>query len=137
MISIVIACIALAVYLLFFAKTAAAPEQNKNSGNNTAQQDNAEGSFSQAAPVNTNQISIQNYIFSPVNIRIKKNTTVIWTNTDPGPHKITVVIGDTVTKSNAINPNGSFSFVFDKAGTFSYYDSEIPDERGTVIVTDD
>lgn len=127
MIGTSIAIIALAVYLIAFTPSAAAPAEDHIRQATEAQR---------AAAVDTNQITIQNYIFSPQDVRIKKGQTVIWTNADPSPHKIIVVVDGTKTASSTISSNGSFSFVFDKAGTFTYYDSDLPDEQGAIVVTE-
>jgi len=132
MIGLAIALVALVVYLLLFARSAAAPE--KTTSETSVLSPSATTVPSNA--VDTNHITIQNYTFTPKDIHIKKNRTVIWINTDPSPHKVTVVVNGKEMASNAINYNGSYSFVFDKIGTFTYYDSDTPSERGTVTVTD-
>lgn len=134
MISIAIALIALVGYLLLFARSVAAPQPGHDSSQG---QDSSRNSSEPADLADTNQIMIQNYTFTPMNIRVKKNKTVIWTNADTSPHRVKVVTGGQEVASNAINYNGSFSLVFDKPGTFTYYDSDAPDQRGTVLVTDD
>lgn len=123
MISVAIALVALVMYLLFVSQPAAAPQHQIEEKANTTQET--------VRPVNTNSISIQNYTFNPKVISVPQDRTVIWTNSDQNAHTITI---EGHTQGSAVNPSGSFSYVFDIPGTYTYYDPEMPNERGTIIV---
>jgi plastocyanin len=82
------------------------------------------------------QIVMRNVAFMPKEITVPVGTTVVWTNQDSFEH--------TVTSGTRGNPSGlfdtrvaaggSFSFTFDKAGTYSYYCSIHSGMNGTVVV---
>ena len=83
-------------------------------------------------------VSINDFIFNPTLIKIKKGTKVTWTNEGN--------IGHTVTSSESSPMGGlasellangqSYSFTFDTAGTYTYYCSPHPYMKGTVEVTE-
>ena len=58
--------------------------------------------------------------------------TVSWKNLDPEPHTVRSV--DDQFRSGALDQNDSFSFKFDKPGTYRYVCSIHPQIVGTVTV---
>lgn len=84
-------------------------------------------------PAKTNEIasiSIENFAFSPVSIKVKLGTTVTWTNNDSAPHQIK---SDTF-NSDRLGNGQSFSYTFNNIGTFNYICSIHPSMNGTIIV---
>lgn len=84
-------------------------------------------------------VTIANYAFSPEIIKIKVGDTIKWTNTDDAPHKIASNPRPTHTDlpglvSGVLSTGDSFSFTFDKAGTFGYYCMLHPSMIGEVVV---
>lgn len=77
-------------------------------------------------------VKIDNFAFGPQSLTVKIGTTVTWTNRDDIPH--TVVSSDGVFKSKARDTDESFSYKFDKAGTYSYFCSLHPKMTGQVVV---
>jgi plastocyanin len=75
-------------------------------------------------------VIIQNFTFNPGVINIKVGATVVWTNMDPMPHKIK---SDSFNSSD-LSQGQSFSFKFDKAGTYDYICGIHPSMKGQVIV---
>ena len=71
--------------------------------------------------------------YDPAVIRIKAGTTVMWMNDDVVAH--TVTADDGSFDSGFLNPGQSWSFTFDKAGTYAYHCTPHPWMKGTVIVT--
>jgi plastocyanin len=71
------------------------------------------------APGNTNEISISNFAFDPSPLTIKVGTTVTWTNLDGAPHNVIADNGEF--KSGTLSKGETFSFTFDKEGTYAYY----------------
>jgi plastocyanin len=72
-------------------------------------------------------VTIANFAFTPQTLSVKTGTKVTWTNNDSVPH--TVVSTDSMSTSanttnlfasNTLSPGQSFSFTFDKAGTYFY-----------------
>jgi plastocyanin len=83
-----------------------------------------------AAPV---RIRIDNFAFSPSELKIAVGTTVEWINRDDIPH--TVVSDDKATfKSKALDTDDKFSYTFTKPGTYSYFCSVHPKMTGKIIV---
>lgn len=83
----------------------------------------------------TNQVSIQDYTFTPRIISIARGTTVIWTNNDTVMHSV-VIDGHSLASSGTLNQGASFSLAFDKAGQYTYHGGAYPNAVGKVIVTD-
>jgi plastocyanin len=77
-------------------------------------------------------ITMKNFMFSPVPLTVSAGTTVTWTNLDDEPH--TAVSDTGVFRSGAMDTNESFSFKFDKPGTYHFTCSIHPRMVGTIIV---
>jgi plastocyanin len=86
-------------------------------------------------PVYANQVSIQDYTFTPRIISITRGTTVIWTNNDTVMHSV-VFDDHSFTSSGILNQGSSFSFAFDKVGQYAYHGGVYPNAVGKIIVTD-
>jgi amicyanin len=89
------------------------------------------------APKDANSVVIQNYKFNPTPLKIKKGTTVTWTNTDIARHNIVVDDGQP-----AGGPSGplfgkgeTFQFTFNNVGTYAYHCDPHPYMHGSVEVT--
>lgn len=93
------------------------------------------GTSSGQSEQQTNAVAIQNYAFSPEEITVKAGTTVTWTNKDSVAHTVTETDGQTGPNSGDVNPNGTYTFTFSKAGTYHYHCSIHPEMVGTVTVT--
>jgi plastocyanin len=95
-------------------------------------------SFLTAAPA---QVSITSSGFVPATVIVKVGQVVTWINKDSSPHWIA---SDPYPADNALagfnakhdmTYNGSFSFVFHQAGTYTYHDNLNPYTlEGTVVV---
>ena len=91
------------------------------------------GSAAEPAYTDTaHTIVVQNFMFSPVSMKVKAGTQITWTNKDEEPH--TVSSNDGVFRSFALDTNDSFSFKFDKPGTYKYTCTIHPRMTGTVVV---
>ncbi|MEK7085473.1 MAG: cupredoxin domain-containing protein [Patescibacteria group bacterium] len=85
------------------------------------------------AKAQTAAISIKDFAFSPASKTVSKGTKITWTNKDNAPH--TVMSDDkNGPKSQLLNQNSKYSFIFDKTGTFKYYCSVHPTMTGTITV---
>ena len=87
------------------------------------------GSAAQAAGTT---IEVKNYMFSPTELTVSAGSQVIWLNKDGEPH--TVVSDTGLFRSSAMDTNESFSFKFDKPGTYHFTCSIHPRMVGTVVV---
>ena len=86
----------------------------------------------QAAAAGSAAVKIDNFAFGPDTLTVAVGTTVTWTNRDDIPH--TVVSTDGVFKSKVRDTDETFSYKFEKAGTYSYYCSVHPKMIGKVVV---
>jgi plastocyanin len=80
----------------------------------------------------TQAVKIDNFSFGPAELTVSAGTTVKWTNRDDIPH--TVVSTDGVFKSRALDTDDSFSYKFEKPGTYAYFCSLHPKMTGKVTV---
>ncbi len=77
-------------------------------------------------------VVIKNFDFAPMSLTVKAGTSVTWKNLDGEPHTVTSVDG--LFRSGAIDQNESFTFKFDKPGTYKYVCSIHPRMMAAVIV---
>ena len=77
-------------------------------------------------------VEIENSNYLPPSLTVPAGTTVRWINRDEEPH--TVVSDTGVFRSGAMDTNESYSFMFDKPGTFHFICSIHPQMVGTIVV---
>jgi plastocyanin len=82
--------------------------------------------------VDPTKIVVKDFMFMPTPLTVKAGSTVTWTNMDDEPH--TVVSDTGVFKSGGMDTNESFSFKFDKPGTYHFTCSIHPRMVGTIVV---
>lgn len=114
---------------------------NKNSNtNSTSGTTNNNSSQSSNNTTNSNQtsegkVSIQNMQFTPPQVTIAKGGTVTWTNNDSITHTVVDDLSNVGGPSSGdIAPGQSYSFTFNKTGSFQYHCSIHPSMRGTIVV---
>lgn len=78
------------------------------------------------------RIVVKGFMFNPTPLTVKAGSTVTWTNMDEEPH--TVVSDTGLFKSGGMDTNESFSFKFDKPGTYHFTCSIHPNMVGTIVV---
>jgi len=78
------------------------------------------------------QIGIDNFKFNPTPLTIDKGTEVTWTNHDDIPHSI--VLNSLGVRSKAMDTDGTFTYKFDKSGTFFYVCGLHPYMQAKVVV---
>jgi plastocyanin len=94
------------------------------------------GATPEASPVSsadTQAVDIVDFSFSPGSLEIPAGTTVTWTNGDVAPHTVTAIEG--AFDSGRLDAGGTFSFIFDEPGTFTYMCEFHPAMQGTITVT--
>lgn len=84
-------------------------------------------------------VEVENFVFSPKEIIIKKGTTITWVNKDSAPHQIASNPHPLHTSfpeliSGTLSQNQSYSFTFEKTGTIEYHCHLHPSMRGKIIV---
>jgi plastocyanin len=77
-------------------------------------------------------IEVKDFMFMPTTLTVNAGTEVSWVNKDDEPH--TVVSDAGLFRSGALDTNESFSFKFDKPGTYHFTCSIHPRMVGTIIV---
>jgi plastocyanin len=99
------------------------------SGGTTATTPTTAGTATTAGGVG---VVMKNLAFDPATVTIKAGESVIWTNLDSMNH--TVVADNGEFKSSDLANGATFSFKFDKAGTYAYHCSIHPSMKATVVV---
>jgi plastocyanin len=84
------------------------------------------------AAAETKEVIIDNFSFSPTPLIISAGSTVTWLNQDDIPHSIVCPVLQV--KSQPLDTDDTFSFQFDKPGTFDYVCGLHPHMRGQVMV---
>lgn len=87
---------------------------------------------SPAASAGEEQVTIKDFVFTPQKLEVPVGTTVTWTNQDVTQH---TVVSEGNWKSDILQKGDTFSYTFDKAGTFDYICTLHPNMKGQVIVT--
>lgn len=80
---------------------------------------------------NTN-ITISSFMFMPMAVTIKAGSSVSWTNKDDEPH--TIVSDTGLFRSAAIDTDETFTYKFERVGTYHYTCSIHPRMVGTIVV---
>jgi len=86
-----------------------------------------------AASSSGSSVLIDKYMFGPDKLTVPVGTTVTWTNNDADQH--TVLAKDDTFRSGSLAKGQSFSFKFDRAGSYDYRCSIHPFMVATVVVT--
>jgi plastocyanin len=106
-----VAAVAIAASLLWFATGAKAAD---------------------AAPANGPRVLIKDFMFEPTTLTVTAGSVVTWSNGDDEPHSVTSDTG--LFRSGAMDTNESFSYKFDKPGTYRFVCSIHPKMVGTIVV---
>src|SRR6266704_2706077 len=85
-----------------------------------------------ATKKDANEITIDNFTFTPKELTVPVGTTVKWVNHDDIPH--TVANKDKLFRSKALDTDDSFSYTFASVGTFDYFCGLHPYMVGKIIV---
>ncbi len=97
-----------------------------------AQAQSTQPAPAKAATGETAAAAIDNFAFTPKELKIKAGTTVRWTNKDDIPH--TVTSDERVFVSPVLDSNQTFQFTFADAGKFPYFCKLHPKMTGEVVV---
>jgi plastocyanin len=79
-----------------------------------------------------NDVLMKNDLFAPATLSVAVGTTVTWTNQDYDLH--TVSSYDGLFESGPLDYHETFSFTFNKPGTYNYYCKPHPEMLGTIVV---
>lgn len=141
---IILAAIAVPAVLIAIALTSGkseAPTANSSEQTNTTQKttSNTDESDTSANATDTkdSSVEIKNHAYSPATITVKVGTTVTWTNQDGVRHDVVATNASADAPSSELLARGeSYSFTFNKPGTYDYYCTPHPYMKGKVIVTE-
>jgi plastocyanin len=78
------------------------------------------------------KINISGFKFDPATVTVKVGATVTWTNQDSANHTVTGDDGSWTSESLA--KGATFSFTFDKAGTYAYHCAVHSLMKGNIVV---
>jgi plastocyanin len=84
-----------------------------------------------AARADEIKVTIDNFTFSPAELKLKVGDTVTWSNHDDIPH---TVVSAGKFRSKAMDTDATFSFTFTAAGEYKYFCSLHPHMTGTIKV---
>jgi plastocyanin len=87
---------------------------------------------SAAAAPQESSVAIHNFMFSPMSLAVAVGTKVSWKNLDGEPHTIRSI--DDTFRSGALDQNDTFSYTFDKPGTYRYACSIHPQMVASIVV---
>ena len=88
------------------------------------------------AAAKTSDVAAEGFTFKPAALEVSLGTKVTWTNKDAAEHTVTAGKPDAKESTffSVIAPGASFTFTFDRAGTFAYFCERHPSMTGTVSV---
>lgn len=92
------------------------------------------GLWPEATAAGSAEIVIDNFAFEPAVMTVAPGTAVTWVNRDEEPHTVVSAAKELRFKSQALDTNDKFSFVFDKPGTYKYFCSVHSHMVGTIEV---
>ena len=109
--------------------------ETSQSENTPAAQENSSQPATVTSQANAVEVEIKDSAYSPVTIKIKAGTTVTWTNKDSMEHDVVADEESSDAPMSELLAQGeSYSFTFNKAGTYTYHCTPHPFMKGTVIV---
>lgn len=110
-------------------KTGKSDNHMNNSGNKS---DNQASSVQE-----TNQVTYRDFDVVQKVIKVKKGTTVTWTNEDSAQHDVTPDVETADFKASELfGKSETYQVTFNTPGTYTYYCSPHPYMKGTVEVTE-
>ncbi|MBM3356930.1 MAG: plastocyanin [Betaproteobacteria bacterium] len=83
----------------------------------------------------TVEVKMEDYKFIPAEVKIKRGTTVKWTNTERRTSHSVVFIVEKF-ESDRLFPGESYQRKFDKPGTYAYTCGPHPEMKAVIIVTE-
>ncbi len=78
------------------------------------------------------RVLIRDFMYVPMSLNVKAGATVTWVNMDDEPHNIVSDSG--LFRSGGVDTNETFSFRFDKPGTYRIVCSIHPRMVATIVV---
>ncbi len=85
-----------------------------------------------AGPAEPGRIFIKDFMFSPMALTTQVGMEITWVNQDDEPH--TVVSDTGLFRSGALDTGNSYTYRFDKPGTYHVFCSMHPQMTATIVV---
>ncbi|MGH7157418.1 MAG: cupredoxin domain-containing protein [Candidatus Saccharimonadales bacterium] len=124
--------IVLIVILIAAAAIALATHNSNSPQPATNSQGSSSSSSNQPA---SGVINIRDMMFTPSQITVAKGGTVTWTNNGTTTHEVVDDLSNVGgPDSGTISPGGTYSFMFNRTGSFQYHDPSHTSMRGTIVV---
>lgn len=140
---IIFIVIGLAVVVAVVGAVIVMNQPSPNNSNSNTNPNNGDAGDTNTEPDTSNQtdkVTIKDMSFSPERIKVKKGTTVTWTNEDSMGHNVVASdsssTGGLPMNAPLLNQGETFSFTFNEVGTFAYHCAPHPFMRGAVEVTE-
>ena len=123
------------IILVAAAAIAVGHKSTNNTSTNSSNTNNSSANSNSSNQPSSGTINIRNMIFTPSQITIAKGGTVTWTNNDTTTHTVVDDLSNAGgPNSGNIPPGGTYSFTFNKTGSFQYHCTIHPSMRGTIVV---
>jgi amicyanin len=137
---LIISIIAVVAILAVVGVTVGGKNKDDSDMNMKAPQSSQSSSSQESStpnPVEATAVTISNFAYSPAAIKIKVGQTVTWTNNDSVGHTVTADNASSdAPDSKLFNKGETYSFTFNKAGTYTYHCAPHPYMKGTVVVSE-
>jgi amicyanin len=133
---VLVIAVALGVGIMAVRKPA---QEHTSQGNQSNHENNAAQPPEQSSgQVEATAVEVKGFAYSPASIKIKKGTTVTWTNRDTSAHNVVVEEGAPAggPKGPLFGKDQTYSFTFNQVGTFPYFCEPHPFMKGTVQVVE-
>ena len=137
-IAVVVPAIILAVALTGGKSEAPSVDNAEQTNATQTEQDSAEANTTATATdAQKVSVEIKDHAYNPSNLTVKVGTTVTWTNQDSVRHDVQAKNPSADAPSSELLAKGeSYSFTFNKAGTYDYFCTPHPFMQGKVTVTE-
>ncbi len=111
--------------------------KSENAGTADKVSNNSSDAGSSQEAIKVDKVTIADFAFSPAKISVKKGSTVTWTNQDSVKHNISPDnASDDFKASELLGKGESYSFTFNKVGTYTYHCTPHPTMKASVEVTE-
>lgn len=110
-------------------------QDNSNENNDEVIQNDSKNMSSEEIIIPTGvekKVIIEEFVYTPILLRIKVGDSVIWTNRDTTAHSITA--DDGLFESESLSRGQNYTYTFIETGTYTYHCSEHPGMKAKVIV---
>lgn len=126
---LIVAILVIIAIVAAVAHKSSTPASNSNSQSSSSSQNSSDNTRAAGT------VDIRNMMFTPSQITVQKGQSVTWTNNDSMTHTVVDDLSNVGgPASGDIAPGQSYTFTFNKTGSFQYHCSIHPSMRGTIVV---